>query len=91
MYFILLTNYLNYVAFDEALTLLGQLKKAIVKITKGATLWKQPLGNILFYSASSAGINKASTCENKCLPNVCLVLLLLPWALVELGPLHHLR
>ena len=28
MYLFLLTNYLNYVAFDEALALLDQLKKS---------------------------------------------------------------
>ena len=48
MYFFLLTNYLNYVVFDEALALPDQLKKSNNKNYKGATFWKQPLDNILF-------------------------------------------
>ena len=32
MYFFLLTNYSNYIVFDEALALLDQLKKAVAKI-----------------------------------------------------------
>ena len=75
------------------------LKKALAKTAKGATFWKQPLGNILFkiynfkfiHIASSADINKAITCENDCLPYVCFVLLHLPLALVDLGLLQHLR
>ena len=46
MYFFLLTN--TWITFDEALALLDRLKKAIPKITKGATFWKQSLGNIFF-------------------------------------------
>ena len=34
MYFSLLTNYSTFVAFDEALTLLDQLKKTKIKIRK---------------------------------------------------------
>ena len=41
--------------------------------------------------ASSTDINKAITHENNCLPYVCFVLLFLPLAMVELGPLHHLK
>ena len=37
MYFFLLTNYSNYLAFNEALALLDQLKKAMAKIRKRAT------------------------------------------------------
>ena len=48
MYFLLLTNYLKYVAFDEALTLLDRFKKAMAKITKGVTSLKQYLETLLF-------------------------------------------
>ena len=48
MYFFCLANYSNYVAFDEALTLLDRLKKAIAKSTKGETSLKQSLYNLLF-------------------------------------------
>ena len=44
----LLTNYSNYVAFDETLVLLEWLKKAIAKIRKRLAFWKQPLDNIPF-------------------------------------------
>ena len=47
MYFYLMTNYSNYVAFDKALALLNGPKKTIGKIRKGATFWKQPLDNVL--------------------------------------------
>ena len=48
MHFLLLTNYSNYVVFDEALTLLDRLKKTIAKTTKGVTSLKQSLENLLF-------------------------------------------
>ena len=47
MYFLLWTNYSNYVAFDEALTLLDRFKKTMAKITKGVTSLKQSLENLL--------------------------------------------
>ena len=71
------------------------LKKAIAKIKKEATFWKQSLGSLYFlrcytfksiHIASSAGNNKAITRENDCLPCVYL-----PLALVDLGPLEYLR
>ena len=48
MYVLLRTNYSNYIAFDEALTLLDRFKKTMAKITKGVTYLKQPLENLLF-------------------------------------------
>ena len=48
MHFLLLTNYSNYVAFDEALTLLDRLKKTITEITKGVTSLKQSLKKLPF-------------------------------------------
>ena len=48
MHFLLLTNYSNYIVFDEALTLLDRLKKTIAKTTKGVTSLKQSLENLLF-------------------------------------------
>ena len=48
MHFLLLTNYLNYFVFDEALTLLDRFKKTIAKATKGVTSLKQSLENLLF-------------------------------------------
>ena len=48
MYFLLWTNYSNYVAFDEALTLLDRFIKTMAKITKGVTSLKQSLENLLF-------------------------------------------
>ena len=48
MYFSLLTNDWNYVAFDEFLALLDQLKKkAVAKSRKRTTILKQPLDNKL--------------------------------------------
>ena len=53
------------------------LKKAIAKIEKGATFWKQSLGSLYFlryytfksiHIATSANNNKAITCESNCLP-----------------------
>ena len=38
MNFFFLTNYLNYVKFDEAIALLDCFKKSIAKSRKGATL-----------------------------------------------------
>ena len=48
MYFLLWTNYSNYVAFDEALTLLDRFKKTMAKITKGVTSLEQSLENLFF-------------------------------------------
>ena len=48
MHFFLLTNYFNYVVFDEALVLLDRFKKSNSKIRKGARFWKQRFDNILF-------------------------------------------
>ena len=45
----------------------------------------------LIHIASSTDINNDITHENNCLPYVCFVLLFLPLAMVELGPLHHLK
>ena len=64
--------------FDEVLALLDWLKKK-KKNSKGASLWKQPLDNLpckmlkFIHIASSSGINKAITCENNCLSNLCFV------------------
>ena len=44
MYFFLLTNYSNYVAFDKALALLDRLKKSNAKMGKRAAF----LDNRLF-------------------------------------------
>ena len=41
--------------------------------------------------ASSVSIGEAITHENDCLPYVCFALLFLPLALVDPGPLQHLR
>ena len=48
MYFLLLTNYSNYIVFDEALALLDRLKTTMTKITKGVTSLRQSLEILLF-------------------------------------------
>ena len=95
MYFILLTDYSNYVVFDEALALLDQHKKSNSKNQKKSNILEvASLRSCAFKSihiAISTGINKAITHENNCLPYICFVLLFLSLIMVDLELLQHLR
>ena len=77
MYFLLFTNYSNYIVFDKALTLLDQPKKTIAKTTKRVRSLKQSLKNLPFkmlvtlnfvHIASSTVVNDAITSKIDCLP-----------------------
>ena len=75
MYFFLLTNYLNFDVFDEALALLGLAKKS-----NNRTIYSFKMLYFKFiHIATSAGINKAITHENNDLTCMYFVLLFLPW------------
>ena len=95
MYFDLLTDYSNYVVFDEALALLDQHKKSNSKNQKKSNILEvASLRSCTFKSihiAISTGINKAITHENNCLPYICFVLLFLSLTMVDLELLQHLR
>ena len=89
MYFFLLTSYSNYVAFNEALALLDPLKKkAVTKIRKGVTFWKQPLDNIMFKIIYFLVLPYCCQCPWERLLTMFFVVLFLPLALVDWGPLQ---
>ena len=70
-------------------------KKQQQKLEKEAAFRQYTLSRCyvfkFFHIATGPGINKAITHENDCLPYMCFVLLFLPLALVDLGPLQHLK
>ena len=71
--FSLLTNYSNYIAFDEALVLMDQPKKAIAKIRKSTTFQVQPLDNKLRrYTCKSIFIVN-NTCSYKFMLFICFL------------------